>query len=671
MQKRITLFSNDFSDFSIGPFPYDPEHSAMGEYHYYPVSGYTGQWYDPITCPGYRGSSWLVTEEDGIKFMEQTRVLTPGKNVSCPVLTAGDRDWEDYTVSVRMRSFYTKEPAGLCFRYQTSLMHYAFMLCSGKARLYLVEKEKREILCETGFDFDCDSFCELKVNVKGSSIKCYVDDRLVIETENDRYTHGSIAIASYMPAQFTDVNVFCDESEYNGFIRQKQAGERRTAEKRLRYPQPKLVKIIDLKDFGAGRQIRFGHLTGTGEWFFVMAQHQKRVFRDRYAVISCLTAVSLETGEILWQIGEPSASKDSAYLTADLPFQVYDIDGDGADEVIMARNFRLMILDGKTGKVRKSIPTPFNEEPAGELRGIEFKKHAFERLNVDAIRIVNVSGKKRPCDILIKDRYSRLWVYDSDLNLLWKFTHNNTGHFPYSHDFNGDGKDEILSCYNMVSSDGKLIWKLPVDTDHVDEILCGRLDPDRDELIALVAGWEGFMIVDTDGNILFRDINGHGQRISAAKYCPEIPGLQICTTTFWGNQGIIYLYDCKGNEIWHMEPSSNGNIISPVNWTGDGTELILLNGNVRYGGMIDGEGDRVVVFPDDGHPDLCAEVIDIMGDSRDEIILWDEKRMYIYTQDRPCEIKDREYVPEKYPLYNFSNYRGEFSFPRWRDRKKD
>lgn len=576
MQKRITLFSNDFSDFSIGPFPYDPEHSAMGEYHYYPVSGYTGQWYDPITCPGYRGSSWLVTEEDGIKFMEQTRVLTPGKNVSCPVLTAGDRDWEDYTVSVRMRSFYTKEPAGLCFRYQTSLMHYAFMLCSGKARLYLVEKEKREILCETGFDFDCDSFCELKVNVKGSSIKCYVDDRLVIETENDRYTHGSIAIASYMPAQFTDVNVFCDESEYNGFIRQKQAGERRTAEKRLRYPQPKLVKIIDLKDFGAGRQIRFGHLTGTGEWFFVMAQHQKRVFRDRYAVISCLTAVSLETGEILWQIGEPSASKDSAYLTADLPFQVYDIDGDGADEVIMARNFRLMILDGKTGKVRKSIPTPFNEEPAGELRGIEFKKHAFERLNVDAIRIVNVSGKKRPCDILIKDRYSRLWVYDSDLNLLWKFTHNNTGHFPYSHDFNGDGKDEILSCYNMVSSDGKLIWKLPVDTDHVDEILCGRLDPDRDELIALVAGWEGFMIVDTDGNILFRDINGHGQRISAAKYCPEIPGLQICTTTFWGNQGIIYLYDCKGNEIWHMEPSSNGNIISPVNWTGDGTELIFL-----------------------------------------------------------------------------------------------
>ena len=38
-------------------------------------------------------------------------------------------------------------------------------------------------------------------------------------------------------------------------------------------------------------------------------------------------------------------------------------------------------------------------------------------------------------------------------------------------------------------------------------------------------------------------------------------GLQIATTTYWENQGIIYLYDCKGHEIWHMEPSSNGNVV--------------------------------------------------------------------------------------------------------------
>ena len=84
--------------------------------------------------------------------------------------------------------------------------------------------------------------------------------------------------------------------------------------------------------------------------------------------------------------------------------------------------------------------------------------------------------------------------------------------------------------------------------------------------------------------------------------------------------------------------------------------------------MIDGYGDVVVRFPDDGHPDLSAEVISLTGDARDEIVLWDEKRMYIYTQDRPAPDTEKEYVPVKYPHWSGSNYRGEFSFPNWVDK---
>ena len=172
------------------------------------------------------------------------------------------------------------------------------------------------------------------------------------------------------------------------------------------------------------------------------------------------------------------------------------------------------------------------------------------------------------------------------------------------------------------------------------------------------------MIVVKHGHILARDINGHGQRISVANYCPNMRGLQIATTTYWENQGIIYLYDCKGHEIWHMEPSSNGIVVAPGNWKGDGTELILLNGNVKYGGMLDGDGDRVVLIPDDAHPDQSAEELNLTGDPRDEIILWDAHKMYIYTQDRPAP-DGPVYHPEKYPEYSASNYRGEFSFAHW------
>lgn len=669
MDDRITLLDDDFRDFAIGPLPFDREHSAMGEYHYVQQEGFSGRWYDPITNCNYRGPNWIVTAQDGRRFMEQMRVRNPLTHNVCPVLAAGEKDWTDYTLTVKMRALCTSEEAGVLFRYQTSLMHYAFFLCAGEAQVWKVEKKQRTLLAKAPFAYDCDTLYTLSVACSGGDFVCSVDGEPVVRAHDERYASGCIALAAYMPAQYTDVRVDTDAAAYAALIRARGEAAARLAEKRSRYAQPKLHKIIDLGNFGASRQIRFGHLTGTDEMFFLIAQHQKRVFKERYCNISCLTAVSLETGRVLWQSGEPSELAVNQDTTCDLPFQIYDIDGDGVDEVIVARDFKVMILDGRTGEVRRWMHTPYNDDPADEILGIEFGKHAFDRLNVDAIRIVNVSGKERASDILIKDRYARLWVYDCDFNLLWKFTHNNTGHFPYAYDFNGDGKDEVFSCYNMISSDGKLVWELPISTDHTDEIVIGRFDPDvDDDLIAIVSGWEGFMIVDKQGNIRARDINGHGQRISVANYCPELPGLQICTTTYWENQGIIYLYDCKGRELWHMEPSTNGNVIAPVNWQGDGTELILLNGNVKLGGMLDGEGDRVVTFPDDGHPDMCAEVLDLTGDARDEIVLWDAHKMYIYTQDRPCEAGEMEYVPEKYPHYNSSNYRGEFSFARWKKR---
>ncbi len=106
----------------------------------------------------------------------------------------------------------------------------------------------------------------------------------------------------------------------------------------------------------------------------------------------------------------------------------------------------------------------------------------------------------------------------------------------------------------------------------------------------------------------------------------------------------------------------------PVNWRGDGQEFVLLSGNVREGGMIDGHLRRVVMFPDDGHPDLAAAVLDITGDPRDEVVLWDQKRVWIYTQDRPFTGK-RIYAPVRNPLYNDSNYRASVSLPAWKDLK--
>ena len=146
---------------------------------------------------------------------------------------------------------------------------------------------------------------------------------------------------------------------------------------------------------------------------------------------------------------------------------------------------------------------------------------------------------------------------------------------------------------------------------------------------------EGFLVIAADGTIVKHLRLGHAQTQSIGKYRPDLPGLQILIATFWRNPGIVTLLDADANVLAQEEMIPGSSHLEPVNWRGDGQEFALLSGNVREGGMIDGQLRRVVVFPDDGHPDLASAVRDLTGDARDEIVLWDQTRVWIYTADRP------------------------------------
>jgi hypothetical protein len=159
---------------------------------------------------------------------------------------------------------------------------------------------------------------------------------------------------------------------------------------------------------------------------------------------------------------------------------------------------------------------------------------------------------------------------------------------------------------------------------------------------------------------------GHAQSPCVGKFREDLPGLQYFTVNFWKNPGIVTLFDFNGNMLEQQEPIHSGSVMLPVNWRGDGQEFVLLSGNSREGGMIDGHIRRVVMFPDDGHPDLTSAVLNLTGDARDEIVLWDQEQVWIYTQDRPFTGK-RIYAPQRNPEYNESNYRLTVSLPAWHD----
>lgn len=665
--KNVVLSNEDFQDFPIGEFPYDKDHTAMGEYQYVVANGYHGNWVDMVCNSSYNGTgpTWLITERDGRHFMESMRIEKNRPHRMFPTLETGKHQWKDYEVSVSVRRLSQKGMAGLVFSMNHSIDTLVFYLDGkDKAAVAYRHKEEVQVLKEVSFPHGCDQEYRLKVDCDGRIAKVYVDDQELFRVEDDLVARGGkVGITADCPSRFADFKVCVSEKTKQEIDVAERAVKETEAEEMKKHPKMKLWKKIDLKNFGTSRQIRFGHLTGTDEWYVVLAQMQKRVSRDAYGFISCLTAIDLE-GNVLWQLGEPSdKAKELGKVSADMAFQVYDIDGDGRDEVIVGWDFEIRILDGRTGTVKKSAKTPFSDDDDADLIGVPYQIYAFERINPDGIRICNFRGKERPADILIKDRYCRIYALDEDLNVMWKFkSPTNTGHCPLPIDIDGDGKDELLVGYKLLDSDGQMLWSYPISEDHTDEIVAGKWMPGEDEgHFACVSGKAGFFIGDFYGNIVARDMVGHAQRVSIANYCPEREGREIVVTNYWGHQGVIFLYDCYGNQIWEMENEMNGNILAPVNWDGDGTELILTNADAKKGGLLNGRGVRAVEFPDDGHPVLCCESLDLTGDERDELVVWDYHSMYIYTQD-DCP-KEQTYHPVQFPIYNASNYRGEYSYP--------
>ena len=379
---------------------------------------------------------------------------------------------------------------------------------------------------------------------------------------------------------------------------------------------------------------------------------------DAFDHISCLTAVDFD-GEVLWQTGRPDPR--NGLLTNDTPFQIHDLDGDGRNEVVLVKDFKLRVLEGASGKLKQSAWMP--EAPIGN------NERPYEINNGDSIAFFNLSGKQGRREILIKDRYRGFWLFGNDLQLLWK-GEGQTGHYPFPFDYDNDGRDEITIGFSVWDAAGKQRWSHDAAMqDHPDAISAGNFtgDPSQPPRAYFCGSDEGFLVVGADGKIVNHARIGHVQTQSVGQFLPASGALEILVANFCKNPGIITMFDPGGNILAQDEMIPGSSHLAAVNWRGDGQEFALLSSNVQEGGMIDGQLRRVVMFPDDGHPDLAYAVRNVTGDERDEIIVWDRQEVWIYTQDRPFE-GSRIYAPVRNPGYNDSNYRATVSLPGWKER---
>jgi hypothetical protein len=659
------LFHDDFSGFPAGWLtrPIGQLNAAIQEYHYLPHRGVPlSPWANAI-C---HLDAWAIGEEDGKPYLEQHTVNDQARLMS-PIFLTGDPEWLDYAVEVSVRPLSLDEMAGVVFRYHTNRHHYVFALTGGnRARLVVklpIEKELRVAnvreLASAEFVYDTTRYYRFKVETNEDKIAASIDGRTLIELRDKELLRGKAGLTANIPARFRDFRVsrgnvprsqlgYADE-----FKRQQQ--KMHEAYRNAQNPQPKLWKKFDTPKFGAGRNVRFGDLDGDGTPEMLIAQNIPRI-GDNFVQISCLTAVTLD-GRALWQRGKPDPR--NGLLTCDTPFQIHDLDGDGRNEVVMVQDFFLQVLNGSTGEVRQKVPMPPSLP--------DNNKKPYTLTNGDSIAFANFSGDLARREIVVKDRYSNFWVYDRNFKRLWE-GHGQLGHYPFPVDLDGDGRDELAIGYALWNHEGRQLWSRDADLDdHADGIAVGNFssDPKAEPRVYAWGSDEGFLVLDKNGKVLKHVRIGHAQSASVGKYLPDREGLQLMCINFWKNPGIVSLFDHDGTLLAQDEPVHSGSAMLPVNWRGDGQEFVLLSGNVREGGMIDGGLQRVVKFPDDGHPDLAANVLDLTGDARDEIVLWDQGRVWIYTQDRPFS-GEKIYAPVRNPHYNESNYRTVVSLPRWK-----
>ena len=414
------------------------------------------------------------------------------------------------------------------------------------------------------------------------------------------------------------------------------------------YPKAVLYKRLKLGDY-AGKVLRLGDLNGDGRVELLFAQRMSpepvKPSNVKYVALRCLTAVDLD-GKVLWQIGEPNISGYDVW--SDLPVQVFDFDKDGKSEVLCCKDFKIMLLDGSTGETLMEADTP--EANPGEGWG-EGPEDGFPRILGDSITICNLTGHG-PGDFLIKDRYNNLWAYDRKFRRLWSYT-GKMAHYVQICDVDGDGLDEVFSGDALIDQDGQVLWRIDL-YGHCDSSIFYR---DRRGTLILAVGYEdgGFYFLDAStGKILKEWHLGHGQGVNLASYRPDQPGgLAIAANTFWGG-AFWFIFSLEG-DLLHADFRDVYGWV-PVNWSGDGVELI----GAAYG-LYDGYGRMVVEFPNSHSGKVW--VYDICGDQRDEVIVWNDKLLSIYTQDRPFS-GDRIFAPKR-RLYNQTFYGSFISKPNW------
>ncbi len=341
-------------------------------------------------------------------------------------------------------------------------------------------------------------------------------------------------------------------------------------------------------------------------------------------------------------------------IATNLPFNVYDLDGDGKAEVIArvqdGERIYLAILDGLTGEIIRKTPWR-------ELASDRHRAHiAIAYLDGRTPAIVTQTG------LYVNEIFD---AYSSDLKNLWTFesfgeTSGSGCHYIAVADVDDDGRDEIFDGTTVINADGRMRWS--IYRGHPDIVIIKRILPgtkDRQVFFAVETGMHaGAYVVDAkSGNMIWKYSNEedpawkHAHLGWVADIWKGSPGLEILTNRDGHDANSKVLFSSEGKIL--ADPMAGD--WRPVNWTGQETRD-LVSKDAKQLGRFDGR--TVQGLPEAGPATLsgcsCPLAADLVGDFRDEIVCWGTLKGGVAAiqvlsnfapvqRKEPARMEDREY----------------------------
>jgi hypothetical protein len=653
------LFQETWAAFTPGPLR--RENSARGEYMTGLLPENPGGWYHagkPLSGnPDGLHSPLRIVVSHGRPRLTKT-ADTPPWGVSL-VLTPGPRPWHDYTVHAAL-AVHGSGPVGLVARYRSSRDFYAAVFEGGLLKLLRMNEGVPTELASAPFPAPRKAVAVF-LAVQGDAITAKAG-RTTLAARDGHLASGGIGIWAEGGLSCGPITVRAAAAELQRLERESQRTAHRLRSARKEFAPMCLLADVDVRGHALGRQLRLADLDGDGRCellFAVPTIHPGQ--KGGYQALARLSALTLDD-QLLWERG--AFPRDADTITCDMPVQAADR-GRGM-EIVAAFADSLEVLDPRTGRTRQRTrtPRPPNMEPYwDEISSYFGSGHGDDlpRLIPDSLRLCNLTGRHPFGDLIVKDRYHCAWGFDGrSLKPLWRHRCN-TGHYPYTCDLDGTGRDLVILGYSRLDHTGRLVGRLFLG-DHPDACFAYR-DRHGVRHILHPAGEAGLIDERSDGKVEEMHL-GHVQHLSVANFDPARPGLERAVVMFHGAEGIVALLDEQNRLLRKTERYAAGAVCQPVNWTGDGRELIAFSPRLGDGGLWNEHFDLVVPFPCDQRPGKYMEVHDVLGLGVDQLVVWDEDRLQVYGPATLPSSTRRRYAPlRSWP--NTSNYQVNFSLPRW------